>query len=124
MGPGAHLSQGRATGTHGPQRPPVVKGSEQTWAARQVGEEGGSCPARLPGQQDAGPALTPGAALPHWPGLFCFGHATRYAGSYFPDQGSNLCPLQWKYGVLTTGPPGKSHGQVFFIGPTHHPWDS
>ena len=25
-----------------------------------------------------------------------------------PDQGSNSCPLQWKLGVLTTGPPGKS----------------
>ena len=23
----------------------------------------------------------------------------------FPDQGSNLCPLQWKFKVLTTGPP-------------------
>ena len=26
----------------------------------------------------------------------------------FPDQGRNPCPLQWKRGVLTTGPPGKS----------------
>ena len=25
-----------------------------------------------------------------------------------PQPGWNLCPLQWKYGVLTTGPPGKS----------------
>ena len=25
----------------------------------------------------------------------------------FPDQGSNLCPLHWKQGVLTTRPPGK-----------------
>ena len=25
----------------------------------------------------------------------------------FPDQGSNLYPLQWKHGILTTGPPGK-----------------
>ena len=23
-----------------------------------------------------------------------------------PTQGLNLCPLQWKCGVLTTGPPG------------------
>ena len=32
--------------------------------------------------------------------------ATHYwhAGCYFPDQGSNLRPLQWKRGVLTTGP--------------------
>ena len=34
--------------------------------------------------------------------------ATRYAGSQFPDQVSNPCLLQWKHGVLTTGPPGKS----------------
>ena len=26
----------------------------------------------------------------------------------FPNQESNLCPLHWKGGVLTTGPPGKS----------------
>ena len=32
----------------------------------------------------------------------------RHAGSYFPDQGSNLCPLQWKPRALTTAPPGKS----------------
>ena len=32
-----------------------------------------------------------------------------HAGSYFPDQGWNPCPLQWKHGFLTTGPPGKSH---------------
>ena len=25
-----------------------------------------------------------------------------------PGQGLNLCPLQWKCGVLTVGPPGKS----------------
>ena len=30
---------------------------------------------------------------------------TRPPGS---GQGSNLCPLQWKHRVLTTGPPGKS----------------
>ena len=39
--------------------------------------------------------------------------AMRHAGSYFPDQGSNLCPLQWKSGVLTTGPPGKSSTSIF-----------
>ena len=32
----------------------------------------------------------------------------QHEGSQFPDQGSNLCPLQWKHRVLTTGPPGKS----------------
>ena len=26
----------------------------------------------------------------------------------FPDQGSNLCPLNWEHRVLTTGPPRKS----------------
>ena len=31
-----------------------------------------------------------------------------HVGSWFHDQGLNLCPLQWKRGVLTTGPPGKS----------------
>ena len=41
---------------------------------------------------------------------FIFGHTARHAGSQFPDQGSNLCPLQWKRRVLTTGPPGKSPG--------------
>ena len=34
-----------------------------------------------------------------------FGHA---ACGIIPDQGSNLCPLHWELGVLTTGPPVKS----------------
>ena len=29
-------------------------------------------------------------------------------GSWFPDQGSNLQPLDWKCRVLTTGPPERS----------------
>ena len=29
-----------------------------------------------------------------------------HVGSQFPDQGSNLCPLHWKGGVLTTGGQG------------------
>ena len=29
-------------------------------------------------------------------------------GILVPDQGSNLCPLQWKHGVLITGPSGRS----------------
>ena len=33
----------------------------------------------------------------------------QHVGSEFPDQGSNLCSLQWKCRVLTTGLPGKSH---------------
>ena len=32
----------------------------------------------------------------------------QHAGSWFSDQGLNPCPLQWKHGVLTTGPPHKS----------------
>ena len=40
--------------------------------------------------------------------FFFFGHAAWLAGSYFPKQGSNPWPLQWKCRVLTTGPPGKT----------------
>ena len=32
-----------------------------------------------------------------------------------PDQGSNLCPLQWKLRVPTTGPPGKSLSTCFML---------
>ena len=31
-----------------------------------------------------------------------------HVGSWFHDQGLSLCPWQWKRGVLTIGPPGKS----------------
>ena len=41
--------------------------------------------------------------------IIFFGHAARHVGSWFPNQGLNLSPLQWKLRVLTTGPPGKSH---------------
>ena len=35
--------------------------------------------------------------------LFLFlGHTLWHIGSYFPDQGSNPCPLHWKYRILTT----------------------
>ena len=40
-----------------------------------------------------------------------FGHAMWHVGSLFPNQGSNLRPLPWKHGVLTTGPPGKALAQ-------------
>ena len=40
--------------------------------------------------------------------ILFFGCAWWHAGSYFPDQGSNPCPLQWKRSVLTIGPQGKS----------------
>ena len=36
---------------------------------------------------------------------FGFGCATWLLGSYFPDQGLNLGPGQWKYQFLTTGLP-------------------
>ena len=39
--------------------------------------------------------------------LFFFGHTMWYMESQFPDQRSNLCPLQWKPRVLTIGLPGK-----------------
>ena len=42
---------------------------------------------------------------------FAFG----YVGSYFPNQGSNLCSLQWKLVFLTTGPPGKSVHSVSIV---------
>ena len=37
--------------------------------------------------------------------LFKFYLATQYARSWFPNQRSDLCPLQWKHGVLTPGQP-------------------
>ena len=43
------------------------------------------------------------------------GHAVCYVGSYFPDQGSNPCLLQWKCEILTIGPPGKSEILHIFI---------
>ena len=41
--------------------------------------------------------------------------AVQHVGSQFPNQGSNLCPLQWKRGVLTTGPPGKSSAALQWL---------
>ena len=40
---------------------------------------------------------------------------SHHVGSYFPDQGLNLYPLQWKHRILTTGLPGKSLYMVFEI---------
>ena len=37
--------------------------------------------------------------------FFVFG---KHVGSQLPDQTLNLCPLHWKWRVLTTGPRGKS----------------
>ena len=46
-----------------------------------------------------------------------FGCTMWHAGSWFPDLGSNLCPLHWKCRVLTTILPGKSIflGVFFFF---------
>ena len=50
-------------------------------------------------------------------GLFlCIFLAARHVGPLFPDQGSNPCPLQWKCGVLTTGPPGTRVPEDFSFG--------
>ena len=43
--------------------------------------------------------------------FFFFGHAACWL---FPNQGSNLCPLQCNLGVLTTGPPENSQYIFFF----------
>lgn len=50
-----------------------------------------------------------GQAGPHPPRFFL----PCRAGSSFPNQESNLHPLQWEHGILTTRQPGKYH--------THHP---
>ena len=59
-------------------------------------------------------------ALPSAPGklpqqtfLFFFNHALEHVGSYFPDQGLNLCLLHWEYGTLISGPPGKAPSKHF-----------
>ena len=50
-------------------------------------------------------------SLPAPPAPFFFGRAT---GSYYPNQVSKLCSLQWKCGALTTGPSGNSHLLLFW----------
>ena len=47
--------------------------------------------------------------------LFTFDRTAQHVGSQFPNQGSNPCPLQWKHGVLTTGPPGKSLQFILYL---------
>ena len=41
--------------------------------------------------------------------FFFFFPATCHAESQLPGQKLNLCPLKWKHGALTTGPPRRSH---------------
>ena len=40
--------------------------------------------------------------------FFFFCHIMEHVASKFLAQGSNLCPLPWEHGVLTTELPGKS----------------
>ena len=47
-------------------------------------------------------------------GYLVFGHAVWRAGSYFPHQRLNLCPLHQEHRVLATGPPGKSQ-RIHFV---------
>ena len=49
--------------------------------------------------------------------FFFFLAAMHGMWDQIPDQGSNLCPVQWKNGFLTTGPPGKSLGPDFLLIP-------
>ena len=62
---------------------------------------------------DLNPSTIHYHVTPFFFSFFFFGCATQHAVSMrdlsSPDPGLNLCPLQWKAGVLTTGPPGKSH---------------
>ena len=44
-----------------------------------------------------------------------FGYITQHVGSWFPKEEFNLCPLQWKHGDLTSGPPGKSPWLPFLM---------
>ena len=39
----------------------------------------------------------------------------QLSGSLFPGPGSRQSSLQWRQGVLTTGPPGKSQIMSFFV---------
>ena len=45
--------------------------------------------------------------------LLSLGHTVQRVGSYFPDQGSNLCPLHCPCRVLTTGSSWEVPGRVF-----------
>ena len=48
--------------------------------------------------------------------------AVWHVGFQFPEQGSDSCPLQYKHGVPTTGPPGKfprKYTKHFYTGILH-----
>lgn len=46
-------------------------------------------------------------------GFFCY--TPRHVVSYFPNQGLNVCPLQWQSRVLTNWKPGKFLIKTFFF---------
>ena len=52
--------------------------------------------------------LRPGYELFSFSFLKKFFGAVPHGMSYLPNHGLNPFSLQWKYGVFTTGPPGKS----------------
>ena len=57
--------------------------------------------------------------------LLLFGCAMKHVGSYFPDQRSNPCPLQWKHGIFTSGKtPGHSLCGFYFFCSVEHFWAS
>ena len=49
------------------------------------------------------------------------GHTTWLSGPYFPDQGSNSCPLQWNCGVLSTRMPSEVPMSPFHVSFFHFP---
>ena len=57
-------------------------------------------------QTDSQPLCHQGSPLFIYLFFNLFGCTLRHVGSQCLDQGS--CPLRWKHGVLTTGPPGES----------------
>ena len=59
----------------------------------------------------AGPGLEPRSFF-FFLSFFFLCCAMWYVGFWFPDHGWNPGPLQWKCGVLITGPPGKSPKSV------------
>ena len=48
--------------------------------------------------------------------IYYFGQVAQLLGSWFPNQGLNPCPQQWKCKFLTTGLPGNSQKGLFIRG--------
>ena len=69
------------------------------------------CTLKIPqgGLESAPPLGSRGLLAPQPLIIFFFWpHCMWHAGSLFPDQGLNLCPVQWKHRVFIAGPLGKS----------------